>query len=85
MGAGQVMKSLQKSIVHICSCLICLGGHPYIRHDVTHACFYQKLHLDPHIDPHIVTICGHGNFQNWGQHIHACLYGVGVYLFTVRG
>ena len=19
----------------------------------------------------------HGNFQNWGQHIHGCLYGVG--------
>ena len=52
------MKSLQKSIVHIYSCLICLGGRPYVRHDVTHARFYQKLDLDPHIDPHILTICG---------------------------
>ena len=41
------MKSLQKSIVHIYSCLICLGGRPYVRHDVTHARFYQKLDLDP--------------------------------------
>ena len=24
-----------------------LGGHPYVRHDVTHARFYQKLDLDP--------------------------------------
>ena len=57
-GWGIWMKSLQKSIVHICSSLICLGGHPYVCHDVTHARFYQKLDLDPHIDPHIVTICG---------------------------
>ena len=34
---GVFMKSLQKSIVHIYSSLICLGGHPYVRHDVTHA------------------------------------------------
>ena len=48
------MKSLQKSIVHIYSCLICLGGHPYLHHDVTHACFYQKLDLDPwSLDPSI--------------------------------
>ena len=52
------MKFLQKSIVHIYSCLICLGGRPYIRNDVTHTRFYQKLDLDPHIDPHILTICG---------------------------
>ena len=24
-----------------------LGGRPYVRHDVTHAHFYQKLDLDP--------------------------------------
>ena len=35
-----------------------LGGHPYVRHGVMHARFYQKLDLDPHIDPHILTICG---------------------------
>ena len=40
------MKSLQKSIVHIYSCQICLGGRPYVRHDITHAHFYQKLDLD---------------------------------------
>ena len=43
-----------------------LGGHPYVCHDVTHARFYQKLDLDPHIDPHILTICGPsetGNFS----------------------
>ena len=41
-GQGGAMKSLQKSIVHICSSLICLGGLPYVRHDVAHTRFYEK-------------------------------------------
>ena len=54
-GWGIFMKSLQKSIVHICSSLICLGGRPYVCHDVTHARFYQKLDLDPRALTHILS------------------------------